>query len=108
VGNRSRESDTGLSRLIVTPGAARGLERCRQFLAQKSPAASRRAAQAIARQFELLTTQPGIGRPLEDEPGLRELIVSFGDSGYVALYRYDQQSDTVLMLAFRHQKEAGY
>jgi plasmid stabilization system protein ParE len=97
-----------LSRLIVTPGAANGLERCRQFLAQKSPAASRRAAQAIARHFEVLTTQPGMGRPLEDEPGLRELIVSFGDSGYVALYRYDQQSDTVLMLAFRHQKEAGY
>jgi plasmid stabilization system protein ParE len=84
------------------------LERCRQFLAQKSPAASRRAAQAILRQFELLTTQPGIGRPLEDEPSLRELIVSFGDSGYVALYRYDQQTDTVFVLAFRHQKEAGY
>jgi plasmid stabilization system protein ParE len=97
-----------LSRLIVTPGAASGLERCRQFLVQKSPAASRRAAQAILHQFELLTTQPGIGRPLEDEPGLRELIVSFGDSGYVALYHYEQQSDTVLILAFRHQKEAGY
>jgi plasmid stabilization system protein ParE len=97
-----------LSRLVVTPGAARGLERCRQFLAQKNPAASRRAAQAILRQFELLTTQPGIGRPLEDEPGLRELIVSFGDTGYVALYHYEQPTDTVLILAFRHQKEAGY
>lgn len=97
-----------MSRLIVTPGAARGLERCRQFLALKSPAASRRAAQAIIRQFEVLTTQAGIGRPLEDEPGLRELIVSFGDSGYVVLYGYDQHEDTVFILAFRHQKEAGY
>jgi plasmid stabilization system protein ParE len=97
-----------LSRLIVTPGAARGLERCREFLAMKSPAASRRAAQAIARQFELLTTQPGMGRPLEDEPNLRELIIAFGDSGYVALYHYEQHSDTLLILAFRHQKEAGY
>jgi plasmid stabilization system protein ParE len=97
-----------LSRLIVTPGAASGLEHCRQFLAQKSPAASRRAAQAILRQFELLATQPGIGRPLEDEPGLREFVIAFGDSGYVALYRYEQQPDTVLILAFRHQKEAGY
>jgi len=97
-----------LSRLVVTPGAVRGLERSRQFLAQKSPSASRRAAQAIIRQFEVLTIQPGVGRPLEDEPGLRELIVSFGDSGYVALYRYEQQSDTVFILAFRHQKEVGY
>jgi len=94
--------------LIVTPGAARGLERCRQFLEQKSPAASRRAAQAILRQLELLATQPGIGRPLEDEPNLRELIVDFGDTGYVALYRYDQRADTVFILAFRHQREAGY
>jgi plasmid stabilization system protein ParE len=97
-----------LSRLVVTAGAALGLERCRQFLAQKNPAASRRAAQAISRQFELLATQPGIGRPLDDEPSLRELIVSFGDSGYVALYHYEQHSDTVLILAFRHQKEAGW
>lgn len=96
-----------MSRIVVTPGAARGLERCRQFLAQKSPTASRRAAQAIKRQFELLATQPGIGRPLEDEPSLRELIVAFGDSGYVALYRYDLQADTVFVLAFRHQREVG-
>ena len=94
-----------MSRLVVTPGAARGLERCRQFLAQKSASASRRAAQAIIRQFEVLTTQPGIGRPVEDEPELRELIVDFGDSGYVTLYRYEPQSDTVSILAFRHQRE---
>jgi len=84
------------------------LERCRQFLEQKSPAASRRAAQAIIRQFEVLTTQPVIGRPFKDEPSLRELIIDFGDTGYVALYRYDPPTDTVFILAFRHQREAGY
>lgn len=97
-----------MSRIVVTPGAARGLERCRQFLAEKSPAASKRAAQAIRKQFDLLETQPRVGRPLEDEPDLRELIISFGDSGYVALYHYEHQTDSVLILAFRHQKEAGY
>ena len=59
-------------------------------------------------QFDLLAKQPGVGRPLEDEPDLRELIISFGDSGYVALYHHERQTDTVLILAFRHQKEAGY
>lgn len=108
LGVGAREGHTALSRLIVTPEAARGLERCRQFLAQKSPAASHRAAQAIIHQFELLTRQPKMGRPLEDEPAMRELIVAFGDSGYIALYRYEIQSDTVFILAFRHQKEAGY
>jgi hypothetical protein len=35
-------------------------------------------------------------------------MIGFGDSGYVALYRHDRIVDTVFVLAFRHQKEAGY
>jgi hypothetical protein len=35
-----------------------------------------------------------------------EWPVDFGDSGYVALYRYD--GETALIVAVRHQKEAGY
>lgn len=97
-----------MPRVIVTPGAAHGLERCRQFLAGKNPAASKRAAWAIREKFELVGNQPGIGRPLDDEPDLRELIISFGDSGYVALYHYERKTNAVLILAFRHQKEAGY
>jgi plasmid stabilization system protein ParE len=108
LGIKAGKGDTVLPRIVVTPGAARGLEGCRQFIAEKSPAASKRAAQAILAQFDLLKAQPGVGRPLDDEPELRELIISFGDSGYVALYHYEHQTDTVLVLAFRHQKEAGY
>jgi plasmid stabilization system protein ParE len=95
-------------RVIVTEGAARGLERCRRFLAVKSPEAARRAGQAIERQFLLLETTPDIGRPLPDLPELRELLIAFGDSGYVALYRYEPAVETAYVLAFRHQKEAGY
>lgn len=36
------------------------------------------------------------------------IIIEFGDSGYVALYRYESTNDTVILLACRHQKEAGY
>jgi plasmid stabilization system protein ParE len=78
------------------------------FLAEKNPQAARRAGQAIERQFSLLETNPDIGRPLDDLPELRELIVAFGESGYVALYRHELESDTAYVLAFRHQKEAGY
>jgi plasmid stabilization system protein ParE len=55
-----------------------------------------------------LETTPEIGRPSTDMPELRELVISFGDSGYVALYRYDPVDDVVFVLAFRHQREAGY
>lgn len=97
-----------MPRVVVTEGAIRGLERCRQFLAVRSPQAARRAAQAIEQRFLLLETRPDIGRPFPDLPELRELVIAFGDSGFVALYRYEPSDDTVYVLAFRHQKEAGY
>ncbi|HET9679443.1 MAG TPA: type II toxin-antitoxin system RelE/ParE family toxin [Gammaproteobacteria bacterium] len=97
-----------MPRVIITEGAASGLERCRQFLVEKNPQAARRAGQAIEHQFALLETEPEIGRPVDDLPALRELVIPFGDSGYVALYRIDEVTDSVYILAFRHQKEAGY
>lgn len=97
-----------MPQVIVTEGAADGLERCRRFLAAKAPKAVRRAGQAIERQFILLETAPDIGRPFPEMPELRELVIAFGDSGYVALYRYEPTDDAVYVLAFRHQKEAGY
>ncbi|MEZ0472915.1 hypothetical protein [Luteimonas salinilitoris] len=36
----------------------------------------------------------------------REWLIGFGNSGYVALYRFD--GDSVSILAVRHQKETGY
>ena len=56
----------------------------------------------------ILETEPEIDRPVDDLPELRELMIPFGDSGYVALYRHEVIADTVPVLAFRHQKEAGY
>ncbi len=97
-----------MSRVVITEQAALGLERCRQFLAEKNPGAARRAAQAIARRFAQLESDPELGRPSDDVPELRELLIAFGDSGYVALYRYEPEDDVVVVLAFRHQKEAGY
>lgn len=97
-----------MPRVVVTEGAAQGLERCRQFLVTKNPQAARRAGQTIERVFSLLETSPDMGRPFPELPELRELIIAFGDSGYVALYRHDPDGDAVYILALRHQKEAGY
>jgi plasmid stabilization system protein ParE len=97
-----------MPRVIVTEGAVEGLERRRRFLAIEAPEAVRRAGQSIERQFLLLETYPGIGRPFPEMPELRELVIAFGDSGYVALYRHEPVDDAVYVLAFRHQKEAGY
>ena len=94
--------------VIITAGAARGLERCRRFLTEAGARVKMRAAEAIERQFELLESAPEMGRPLAEMPELRELLIVFGDSGYVALYRYLPAENVVFILAFRHQKEAGF
>ena len=97
-----------MPQVIVTETALEGLERCRQFLQAKAPEAARRAGQAIEQQFLLLETAPNLGRPYPELSELRELVITFGDSGYVALYRYEPADDAVYILAFRHQREAGY
>ena len=82
--------------------------RCRQFLSAKVPEAARRAGQAIEQKLLPLEKAPDIGRPFPESPDLRELLIAFGDSGYVLLYRHEPADDAVYVLAFRHQKEAGY
>ncbi len=69
--------------------------------------AAKRAVKAIRQGIGMLAQQPGIGRPIEDMPDeFREWVIDFGDSGYVARYRLD--ADDVVILAVRHQREAGY
>ncbi|WP_213909003.1 type II toxin-antitoxin system RelE/ParE family toxin [Stutzerimonas nitrititolerans] len=87
-----------MPRLIVTEDAAKGLERCRRFLADKDPQVGRHVAGAINRQFARSLESPEVGRPFPDLPELRELIIEFRDSGFVALYRYERADDTAFPL----------
>ena len=62
---------------------------------------------AIRQSVKILKEQPGMGRPVEDmDPEFRDWIIDFGDSGYVARYRVDRKSVTIL--ALRHQREVGF
>lgn len=53
----------------------------------------------------LLERHPLIGRPVDDY--LRELVISRGKSGYVAIYSYEQYKNMILVLVIRHQRETG-
>jgi addiction module RelE/StbE family toxin len=86
--------------------ALRDLERLFEFLAQDNASHGAAVVHAIADAVSVLARHPEIGRPVEH--GLRELIISRGRTGYVALYRYNNVTDAALVLAIRHQKEAGY
>lgn len=55
----------------------------------------------------MVAEHPEAGRPVERmDPEFREWLIGFGDSGYVVLYRLDE--DTAVVLAVRHQREGGY
>lgn len=96
-----------MPRLIWSPGALRDVQRLYRFLAVKNQDAARRVAGALRASVRVLALQPEVGRPVEDmDPEFREWLVDFGDGGYVALYRYDGK--TAVILAVRHQKEAGF
>ncbi|MBP2557855.1 plasmid stabilization system protein ParE [Neorhizobium galegae] len=93
--------------LIWTPPALDDVKRLFRFLAPKNPEAAARAVKTVRASVNILARQPSLGRPVEDmEPEYREWLIDFGNSGYIALYRF--QADTVAILAVRHQKEAGY
>ncbi|RJG03575.1 type II toxin-antitoxin system RelE/ParE family toxin [Noviherbaspirillum sedimenti] len=88
-------------------GAIRDLQRLREFLRQKNPVAANRVGETIIKAVQVLGLQPQIGRPIEDMPDeFHEWLIDFGDSGYVARYRFD--GDSVTILTVRHQKEAGF
>jgi plasmid stabilization system protein ParE len=97
-----------MPRLIITPRAAVGVRRCHAFLNERSSDTARRANEVIAAQLRLLAINPAIGRPYRYEQAWRELVIRFGDSGYVALYQHIAEQDAVYVIAFRHQREAGY
>ena len=93
--------------LIWSPPALADVQRLYRFLAQKDEDAARRAIKTIRAGVKILAHQPEAGSPIEDmDPVFREWLIDFGSSGYIALYRFDGETATIL--AVRHQKEAGY
>ncbi|MDX1706147.1 type II toxin-antitoxin system RelE/ParE family toxin [Pseudidiomarina sp.] len=96
-----------MSHLIWSPAALGDVERLYNFLLEKDAAAARLAVKTIRTGVNILAYKPEIGRPMDDmPPEFREWLIDFGKNGYVALYRYDGK--TAVILAIRHQKEAGY
>jgi addiction module RelE/StbE family toxin len=95
-----------VAEVVYSRHAFADLDRLADFLAKDAPRVAIAAIDVIRDGIEILERHPLIGRPCEE--GLRELLISYGKSGYVALYSYEQEYDVVLVLAIRHQREAGF
>ena len=95
-----------MAEIVYSQNALANIERAFEYLAEKDPRAALAAASAIREAVDVLARHPLIGRRVESE--LRELVISFGRSGYVALYRFVPSEDRVRVLAIRHQRELDY
>ena len=95
-----------MTRWVLSIEAADDLDRLVDFLLATHPPDAARTNDLITDALCILERHPMIGRPIEQ--GLRELVISRGNSGYLALYQYDESADVVIVLAVRHQREQGY
>ena len=95
-----------MAKIAFQARARANLERIELFIAAEHPAAASETLELIFDAIAILERHPLIGRPAEE--GLRELVISQGRSGYVALYEYLEADDLVAILAIRHQRESGY
>jgi plasmid stabilization system protein ParE len=84
------------------------LERIFEFNFERDPAAALAHIDKVRSAVMILNAHPEIGRPLGGGSTLRELVISHGKTGYIALYEYSPVEKRVRIVAIRHQREAGY
>jgi plasmid stabilization system protein ParE len=95
-----------VARVVYSAAALEDLERLVDFLLESSPTAAAGALEQIRSAVEVLSAHPRIGRRVRSQ--LRELVISHGATGYLALYRFDAARALVRILRIRHQREAGF
>ena len=95
-----------MPKVYFTERALSDLERIFQFLKLETSDFAIATGEKIVDATSVLQRHPLIGRPAPHN--LRELVISNGRTGYVALYRYLPAKDRIDILAIRHQRESGF
>ncbi len=95
-----------MTRWVLSVDAANDLEELVDFLLAQLPNEAVKTVDLVTDALNILEQHPKIGRPVAQ--GLRELVISRGKTGYLALYQYDESADAVIVLAVRHQREQDW
>ena len=95
-----------MSRVELAAAVAEDFDRILDHLAKYQVENPGRRIQEIIEAFNVLEHNPMIGRLVNRDK--RELVIGRRSHGYVALYRYVVEVDSVFVLALRSQREAGY
>lgn len=95
-----------MATIVYSARSLTHLERAFEFLRLENPDAAAAAAQAIRSAVDNLGAHPLLGRRIHGD--IRELVISYGATGYIALYRFLVPHDEIRILAIRHQREIGF
>ena len=95
-----------MAQVIYSEAALADLDRLAEFLLGHDAPSAPETFASLASAVAVLERHPLIGRRVRDE--FRELVISRGRTGYVALYRFDPAFDVMRVLRVRPQSEAGY
>ncbi|MCX7166044.1 MAG: type II toxin-antitoxin system RelE/ParE family toxin [Rhodocyclales bacterium] len=95
-----------MSRIELAAEVADDFDRILDHLAQFQVEKPGLRIREIIEALNVLEHNPMIGRPVRNDK--RELVIGRRSHGYVALYRYLAEVDTIFVLAVRSQREAGY
>lgn len=95
-----------MARIELAPEVFEDFDRFFDHIAQFDIDGAPERIGEIVQAVQILASSPLIGRLVKG--GLRELVIGRASRGYVALYRYAPDIDTVFVLAMRHQREARY
>ena len=94
-----------MTEVVYTPRVLNDIDRLESFFLEVDMQAARHTIPLILSAIETLSLHPQIGRRRGGPT--RELVISRGKTGYVALYRYDEIRDVARVLAIRYQRELG-
>jgi len=95
-----------MAQVIYSDEALADFERIIEFLLETSSEKAIQTLENITSAVGILQAHPLIGRRIDGH--IRELVISHGATGYLALYRFDTAFDVIRILRIRHQREAGY
>ena len=95
-----------MAQVILSARLQDDFERIFDHLFQYAPDTAADRIESIIAALDVLASSPLIGRSVEN--GKRELVIATGTSGYLALYRFVPELDTVFVLGVRSQRELGF
>ena len=95
-----------MAAVVFSARALDHIEEAFEFIRRENPTAAMEVVRVIRSAASLLADHPLAGRRVQSD--IRELVISFGATGFIALYRFVPIRSEVRILANRHQRAMGY